>query len=403
MAFVSMWGKADAGDVVVHDIEIPRGGSTVFEVELANGTTEYSGFEFDLTLCDGVTVATNAAGRPVIEKGARLVNEDFTLSISDRTGWYKILGYYSDASPIPGESGTVASITLLADENTEAGTSYQATLSNIVVTKTDATTIYLEDIVFNITIVEPQVIILDENSEEIPEASDGEVNVKVIRTIKAGVWNTICLPFNMSPQQTKTIFGEDVQLAAFDSYEVEYDDDDNIISILVAFENIVVDDEGFVANYPYMIKTSQGINEFTLRTVLDPDEDECYSEYDNGRTGKNRHVYGTFYGTYHAQTTVPANCLFVSNNKFWYSTGLTKMKAFRGYFEFEDVLSSLDNAEANISLNFDMTSGIREILNQSLSDGAVYTIQGQFVGKDIDLKKLPRGIYIVNGKKQVIK
>ena len=114
-------------------------------------------------------------------------------------------------------------------------------------------------------------------------------------------------------------------------------------------------------------------------------------------------MYGTFYGTYHAQTTVPENGLFISDNKFWYSTGKTKMKAFRGWFEFEDVLADVEAAGANIDFTFDGTTGIREIREKSQAEGAVYTLQGQYLGKDIDLKKLPRGIYIVNGKKQVIK
>ena len=33
----------------------------------------------------------------------------------------------------------------------------------------------------------------------------------------------------------------------------------------------------------------------------------------------------------------------------------------------------------------------------------VYTIQGQYVGHDVDMKKLPSGIYIIDGKKMVVK
>lgn len=36
-----------------------------------------------------------------------------------------------------------------------------------------------------------------------------------------------------------------------------------------------------------------------------------------------------------------------------------------------------------------------------VGDGAVYTIQGQFVGKSLD--NLPRGLYIRNGKKIVVR
>ena len=35
--------------------------------------------------------------------------------------------------------------------------------------------------------------------------------------------------------------------------------------------------------------------------------------------------------------------------------------------------------------------------------GAVYTLNGQLIGKDIDVKSLPKGIYIMNGKKVSVK
>ena len=101
---------------------------------------------------------------------------------------------------------------------------------------------------------------------------------------------------------------------------------------------------------------------------------------------------------------IPENGLFISGNNFWYSVGSTKMKAFRAYFMFDDVLSSLNAASAKITWMFDgQPTSIDEIESEKIADDAVYTIQGQFVGRGINTKSLPSGIYIMNGQKVVIK
>ena len=243
-------------------------------------------------------------------------------------------------------------------------------------------------------VTENVVTILDENSTTGPTASDGNVDIKVLRTIKANDWNTIVLPFAMTEAQVKAAFGDDVQLLEFSDYEV--DDEVHVNSINVHFVDADLS-EGILANYPYLIKVSHNITEFTTTSTITPDEENAIAEYAEGR-GARRHVYGTFIGTYHAQTVVPDKSLFISDNKFWYSTGATKMKAYRAYFTFEDVLSSMEEASTRISFGFesDETSAIREIEGTRQS-GQVYNLQGQRV-------EHPRqGLYIKDGKKTIVK
>lgn len=50
------------------------------------------------------------------------------------------------------------------------------------------------------------------------------------------------------------------------------------------------------------------------------------------------------------------------------------------------------------------TTGIRSMRDDgAYENGAVYMLDGQLVGKDVDLNKLPKGVYIINGKKRVVK
>ena len=103
-------------------------------------------------------------------------------------------------------------------------------------------------------------------------------------------------------------------------------------------------------------------------------------------------------GTYVTNFTVPSEDLFLSGGKFWYSKGQTKMKAFRAYFEFADVLTSVEGASApafNIIFGGG-TTNIKDIKAEQ-NDDFYYNLSGQRV------EAPAKGLYIKNGKKVVIK
>jgi hypothetical protein len=202
----------------------------------------------------------------------------------------------------------------------------------------------------------------------------------------------------MTAEQVEDIFG-DAELKDFKKYVVEDDEEENITAIRVQFENLDVS-EGIEANYPFLVKPSAAIDEFTLTTVLEPDEENAIVEYAEGK-GTRRHVYGTLQGVYTPDTMVPENCLFISGNKFWYSTGATPMKPFRAYFDFEDLLADVEGAGANIDFIFDQTTGIKDskIAIENAQPNTWYTLDGRKLNK----KPAQKGVYIYNGQKQVIK
>jgi hypothetical protein len=188
-----------------------------------------------------------------------------------------------------------------------------------------------------------------------------------------------------------------VQLAEFSSYDT-VKDGDNVTGITINFEDTDLSDK-FYANYPYIIKTSSDITEFTLTTNVAPDD--AVAEYDNGKSGGKRKVYGSFIGTYKAKTVVPDNSLFLSAGKFWYSAGLTKMKAFRAYFTLDDVLTDMSQASARIQMSLDEEeTGVNEraITNhEQPSHEKYYNLMGQRV-------TMPKkGLLVKEGKKIVVK
>ena len=199
----------------------------------------------------------------------------------------------------------------------------------------------------------------------------------------------------MSEEQVKEVFGEDVELAEFIEYEVT-EENGEITKINVIFDPVLLGEDGFMANYPYIIKTRKDISEFMVSSTIEPDEENAYAEYNNGRGGSKKQVYGTFYGTLRAGQGLLDNHLFLNQGNFWYSTGNNTIKAFRGYFDFVDILSSKESAS-----NVRMIIGGSETAIESLAgvdeNNTLYDLQGRKV-------KTPNGgIYINKGKKIIVK
>ena len=366
-ALVAYCSGAMADGLEVQDVNISQGGEATLEIALENPVTEFAAFQFNVELAEGITIATNDKGKFVYEKGERL-DEEFSLSLSQPdalVNTFRVLGYYTETQPIPSTTGAIVKITIKADATLAIGTTHVCKLSAINLTEANETKHTPDDITFNVKITEKTYTILDETSTTAPAASGGPVDIQVKRTIKANEWSTLVLPFDMTEAQLKEALGSDVKLAEFEDYEAEYTGDD-VTGLTV---NFVATDltEGFYGNYPYLVKTSKDITEFIVTSTIDPDEEGAVVEYDNGKTGKQRKVLGSLIGTYHAGDAIPNNGLFLSGNKFWYSAGATKIKAFRAYFMLNEVLS------------------------------------GVLDGRQLNGKPTEKGVYIVDGKKVLIK
>ena len=382
-------------DVVVGDVTIPQGGSGVVNIELNNNDDEFTAYQFRLILPEGLNFVADKKGNPSFVAGDRY--DDHSISSST-------LGVFSCISttlaPISGTSGSLLSVDVTASADVAVGTKLNVTLGEIECTTsgTSPKAVKFEDVTFTVTIGDPADthVVLDETSTTAPVASGGAVDIMVKRTIKANEWSTLVLPFNMTEAQVKEALGSDVQLAEFEDYEAEYDADDNVTGLTV---NFVATDlsEGFYGNYPYLVKTSKDITEFLVTATIDPDEEDAVAEFTNGKTGPKKEVYGKLIGTYHAGDAIPADGLFLSGNKFWYSTGATIIKAFRAYFEFIEVLSGV--AEAKVRFMVDEDAAAIEGITPDMENGVWYTLDG----RQLNGKPTEKGVYIVDGKKVLIK
>ena len=186
----------------------------------------------------------------------------------------------------------------------------------------------------------------------------------------------------------KQAWGEDVQLASFTGWESEEDEDGAIVAINVMFSSASAD-EGIAANTPMLIKVSRATETATFDGVsIDPEDAPVV------QVGRKASERGYFYGTY-AMTTVPEENLFLSGNKFWYSTGATSIKGYRGYFELRDVLDAYyDASEVKVNVIIDdEATGLKTLSDSPLKGEDTYNLAGQRVGRNY------KGVVVTKGKK----
>ena len=211
---------------------------------------------------------------------------------------------------------------------------------------------------------------LNEAYDYTPVAASG-VDVVLTRSLTAGKWSTIVLPFDVASKNIETIFGAGTTVAELTSSD----------ATTLYFTTLT--DSKMKANQPYAIKVA---TDFTSATISNVDIVAATPTQTVGTWN--------FTGSY-TNGTIPDGSYYFSANKLWQANGTDiRMKPFRAYFT---------NGTTAPTLNFIIdseTTGIGEKLNVN-SNNAVsttyYNLNGQRVSQPT------KGLYIVNGKKVIIK
>ena len=364
--------------LTVADASIPTGKTGSIDIELTNNDNDFAGFTFNVILPDGVHFVMNDEVKPTFVKTTRFLGSHNLLSGNKGTGKGAFGCYSTDA--IKGKSGVILSIPVTVDDAIAVGTKLSAKITEVTFTTVEVTEKVFPDVTFDITVEENRTV-LDENATAAPAAETG-VNGKVKRTIKADEWSTLCLPFDMSEAQVKAAFGDDVKLADYVNYETTEDGGD-IVGLQLNFKTATT----ITAHTPCLIKVSTPVSQFLVDGV------------NVGTKTKPATANKEMKGTYKSNTEVPEYALFLSDNAFWYSKGKTTMKAFRAYFDFDDdILAEVKSAEAKIRFVVDEEPTAIEGIATPDVTGEVFTLQGISLGVQ-DVQSLPKGIYIIGGKK----
>ncbi len=255
--------------------------------------------------------------------------------------------------------------------------------------------------------------------------------VRFHRTFAQGQWNSFVFPMNLTAVQVRHAFGDRTQVAVLDGLGTQSGNKE-----IIDFKSIALPAEGaaITAGQMYIIKPENGpltsseadpygeTSVTTYRTYYDMGNatfnssnlpatpDDSYWVSDEGIKTKGS-VAVKAHATYFNGTAIPAGSYVLGQHKtskkynMYYLTSGTTIKGFRGWITDDD--SVLDGLSKSISINgvFDETDAIDGLTmdERLLQNGAIYDLSGRKVGAVANMSQLPKGLYIVNGKKYVVK
>lgn len=378
-------------EIVVSPVTIPKGNMGMINIELNNDEV-FTAFTFKLTLPEGLSYILDGSEdpKPTFNLGSRFTDHALSSSSNGQVATFGCLSISS--APISGSNGLLLSVYVTASDDLEVNEELTAILTEATFTTPLEVEYNLSDVNVNVTIGENRLV-FDEAATTLPTYTAGEKsNVRMTRTIKANSWSTIVLPFTLAKTKAEAAFGNDVQLAEFSGFEVDYgDDDDNVVpfGITINFTPYTMSaKKGMTGGKPFLIKTSQDITSFEADDVTLVGSVTVVNVKDEWETD------GKFTGSF-VKTKVPADGLFINGNKFWYSTGATNIKAFRGWFELGAVLDKeTTDFEVKMYIIDDDDATRIDNVNANLNHNeAIFNLAGQRVGKNY------KGVVIENGKK----
>ena len=233
-------------------------------------------------------------------------------------------------------------------------------------------------------------------------------------------WYTMCLPFDMTAQQLKSAYGSKVEVVEFSDVEVvTKPNNDKIVTL--KFKQPVTETK---AHHPYMIHPSlhKGTQEGVKTTIVGiKKQEEKQGSLDAQKVVKTADgVTYTFIGNYDKNKHLQQYSYYYysGDNETQYKNGFYKwIKSGSGTWTpyTACVLMNKDNganAKPSVSYYLESIDGQTTAIDtlpvmpavRDMQQGKVYTITGQLVQQGtINLKALPQGVYIVNGKKYIVR
>ena len=173
--------------------------------------------------------------------------------------------------------------------------------------------------IVSLMVTQPSLLVLNEAAETNTGIHDnyrnGAHDIQIIRTIVAGMYNTICLPFDVNSTQLQAIFGSDVELRQMSSAELNGNELD------LNFEAAT----SIYRGTPYLIKTS--------KTVTNPVFADVEIKAETGQATSTDIV--DFIGSF-IKSEVPAgedNLFLGPNNLLYFSDSATPIKGMRAWFK----------------------------------------------------------------------
>lgn len=224
------------------------------------------------------------------------------------------------------------------------------------------------------------------------------------RTFTTDKWNSLILPVDMTADQVKAAFGTDAKIARFNRLEDKW----------IYFDMQTENDLHIVKNVPYIIKPTK--------------EPTAVNRTYNVGDEKTKHIDGlvytvtgiayeglpslqqddkdfttgmTHYGSYKNPTAVQANSYILRLGDMVHTAvDHNKIKSYRTWLR--ETTPSGETLQMRVEQNDGTSTGIKMIEETAKNANAVYNVSGMRMNSS-NTDNLPKGVYIVNNKKVVIK
>lgn len=251
-----------------------------------------------------------------------------------------------------------------------------------------------------------EFLVLDEDETLDDNRSLTKATMVFHRTFTTGKWNSLILPVDMTADQVKAAFGAEAKVARFSRLENKW----------IYFNMQTENDLLIKKNVPYIIKPTKqptAVNRnynvggektkhinglvYTVTGIGYTDQTATLKYEDKENTNGMIH-----YGSYEKPTVVPADSYILHNSGDMVHTAVEhkNIKSYRTWLR--ETTPSGETLQMRVEQNDGPSTGIKVIEETAKNANAVYNVSGMRMNSS-NTDNLPKGVYIINNKKVVIK
>lgn len=251
-----------------------------------------------------------------------------------------------------------------------------------------------------------EFLVLDEDETLDDERNLTKATMVFHRTFTRGEWNSLILPVDMTADQVKAAFGTEAKVARFSRLEDKW----------IYFDMQTDNNLHIEKNVPYIIKPKKeptAVNRtynvggektkhinglvYTV-TGIGYTNQTATLQYDD-KENTNGMIH---YGSYKNPTVVPADSYILHNSGKMVHTAVDhkNIKSYRTWLR--ETTPSGETLQMRVEQNDGPSTGIKVIEETANNANAVYNVNGMRMNSS-NTNNLPKGVYIINNKKVVIK
>uniref|UniRef100_UPI00402A064F hypothetical protein n=1 Tax=Prevotella sp. TaxID=59823 RepID=UPI00402A064F len=251
-----------------------------------------------------------------------------------------------------------------------------------------------------------EFLVLDEDETLDDNRSLTKATMVFHRTFTTDKWNSLILPVDMTADQVKAAFGADAKIARFNRLQDKW----------IYFETQTENNLHIEKKVPYIIKPTKeptAVNRtynvggentkhinglvYTVTGIAYEDQTATLQHEDTQYTNGMTH-----YGSYKNPTVVPADSYILHRSGDMVHTAVEhkNIKSYRTWLR--ETTPSGETLQMRVEQNDGPSTGIKVIEETAKNANAVYNVSGMRMNSS-NTDNLPKGVYIINNKKVVIK